>query len=335
MGPITPSTPVVRDPRSLRERVDAKLGQGTGMSFAEARDLLSPAERVEWALGECLMAMRDRRFHIWVQGWCLEGPVDGPAVIATVAEHAREVDGVVADLLRWTALRGVWARTGERKEALFSVVPEVWLGAWDRVVPFLHEVTSRWPEDVDPFTLPAPAPWKRPTSKARPRVEFPSLTAEGILETTAHALWAAGASEDDLDDFFREAGKDLLAAVVARVKLEPAEVEVVRLALNPPDLLGQALGVGKIAYPSLHVAALEREAELLALAERYNHGVVRPPFAQGARLALRGDPDLVIGWTRDLLPGDVDILKTILQTGHAVLLFGTKDGLPADYFPPS
>jgi hypothetical protein len=319
---LTPSTPVVRDPRSLRERVDAKLGQGSGMPFAEARDLLSPAERVEWALGECLMAMRDRRFHIWVQGWCLEGPVDGPAVIAAIAEAAREVDGVVADLLRWTALRGVWARTGERPEALFNVVPEVWLGAWERVLPFIHAVASRWPEDVDPFALPAPAPWTRRTSKAKIRVEFPSLTPEGILETAAHALWAGGRSEDELDEFFREAGQDLLAAVAQRMELDAKEVEAVKLALNPPDVLALALGLEKLKFPSLMLVKPEREAEILALAERYNHVVVRAPFAQGARAALRRDPDLVVGWTRDLSAGDVEILTTILQTGHAVLLFG-------------
>lgn len=32
---LTPSSPELRDPRSLRGRVDAKLGQGTGRSFAE------------------------------------------------------------------------------------------------------------------------------------------------------------------------------------------------------------------------------------------------------------------------------------------------------------
>ncbi|HEX7900084.1 MAG TPA: hypothetical protein VF950_20115 [Planctomycetota bacterium] len=328
----------LREPRVLRERVDAKLGAGTGMSLAEARDLLSPAERVEWALGECLFAMKDRRFHIWVQGWCLEGPVDGPAVIAAIAEAARPVDGVVADLLRWTANRGVWARTGERPEALFNVVPEVWLGAWEKVVPFVHAVASCWPEDVDPFALPAPPPWTRATSQKKIRMDFPSLTAEGILESAAHALWAGGASEDDLDAFFREAGEDLLASVVKRIQLDAKEVEAIKLALHPPDVLALALGLEKLTYPSLLLVKPEREAEILALAERYNHAVVRPPFAEGARRALRMDPDLVIGWTRDLLPGDVEIVTTILQTGHAVLLFGTKDalsGIPESYFSTS
>src|SRR5262245_5302047 len=255
---LTPSSPEIRDPKSLRGRVDAKLGHGSGMTFEEARALLSPAERMEWALGECLFAMLDRRFHIWVQGWCLDGPVDGPAAVAAIAEAARPLDGVIADLLRWTALRGVWARTGERKEALFNVVPEVWHGAWDRVVPFTKALSSRWPEDADPFELPAPPPWTRPLAAARPRLVF--LDGATVLESAAHALWAAGASEDDLDDFYRDAGKDLEQAVVRRVDCDAAALHAL---LNPADPLANALGIAQIAFPSVHVVPVEQEGRIL------------------------------------------------------------------------
>lgn len=330
MAPLTLSTPSVRDPRSLRERVDAKLGQGTGMSFEDAKDKLSPAERMEWALGECLFSMMDRRFHIWVQGWCLEGRLDGPAVVAAIAEMARPLDGVVADLLRWTSLRGIWARTGERKEALFNVVPEVWAGAWDRVVPFTKALSSRWPEDVDPFALPAPPPWTRSTSFTKPRLAF--TDAGAVMEATAYALWANGISEDDLDAFFWEGGKDLVAAVAKRAEVD---VDGLRLLLNPPDPLAIALGLEKMTFPSLHVVAPEREAEILKAAEFYNHRVLRPPVLQAARSALRMDPDLLVAWTRDLGPAELEILKTSLETGHAVLLFGAKGDLPAGYFSTS
>lgn len=329
---LTPSSPELRDPGSLRGRVDARLGHGSGMSFAEARDLLSPAERMEWALGECLFAMLDRRFHIWVQGWCLDGPVDGPAVIAAIAEAARPLDPVVADLLRWTSNRGVWARTGERPDALFTVVPEVWHGAWDRVVPFTKALSARWPEDADPFSMPAPAPWVRSMSPARPKLVF--LDASTVLESTAHALWAAGASEDALDEFYRDAGRDLAAAVSARVDCDAAALHAL---LNPRDPLTDALGIDKIAFPSLHVVAPDREGEILRAAERWNHVVLRPPFRDSARAALRRDPDLLIGWTRDLAPGDVEMLRNILETGHAALFFGTREalsGIPAEYFTP-
>lgn len=329
---LTPASPGIRDPRSLRERVDAKLGAGSGLSLAEARDRLSPAERMEWALGECLFSMMDRRFHLWVQGWCLDGPVDGPAVVAAVAEAARPLDDVVADLLRWTSLRGVWARTGERPDALFSVVPEVWLGAWDRVVPFVKALQARWPEDADPFALPAPPPWTRSAAFTKPRLVF--LDAGTVLESAAQALWAAGASEDVLDEFYREAGKDLADAVVRRVDCDAAALHEL---LNPRDPLADALGVPKIEFPSIHVVAPEREGEILRAAEGWNHAVVRPPFRDSARSAIRRDPDLMIAWTRDLLPGDADLVKTILETGHAMLFFGTRAelaGVPDPYFPP-
>jgi hypothetical protein len=328
---LTPASPVLRDPANLRERVDAKLGHGTGMSFDEARERLSPAERMEWALGECLFAMLDRRFHIWVQGWCLDGPVDGPAAVAAIAEAARPLDGVIADLLRWTSLRGAWARTGERKEALFNVVPEVWHGAWDRVVPFVKALASRWPEDADPFAMPVPAPWLRATSFTKPRLAF--TEAGTVLEATAHALWAAGASEDELDDCFREAGQDLLAAVSKRVE---CDVEALRALLNPPDPLAAALGVAKLAFPSCHVVPPEREADVLRAAEAYRTAVARAPFAAAARAALRRDPDVIVGWTRDLAPGDVELVQHALYTGHVVVLFGSRDALaaiPASYFP--
>lgn len=329
---LTPSTPPVRDPKTLRERVDARLGSGSGMSFAEARDMLSPAERMEWALGECLFSMLDRRFHIWVQGWCLAGPVDGPAVVAAVAEAARPLDGVVADLLRWTSLRGVWARTGERPEALFTVVPEVWHGAWDRVVPFTKALSSRWPEDADPFSMPAPSPWSRSTTVVRPKLVF--LDGDSVLESTAHALWAGGTSEDDLDEFYREAGEDLTAAVMKRVDCDATALHAL---LHPVDPLARSLGIDKIAFPSLHIVAPEREGEILRAAESWNHVVLRPPFRDSARSALRRDPDLLIGWTRDLAAEDIATVTTILETGHAMLFFGTRDalgGVPASYIAP-
>ena len=329
---LTPSTPAIRDPKGLRERVDAKLGAGTGLSPSQARALLSPAERMEWALGECLFAMLDRRFHIWVQGWCLGGAVDGPAVVAAIAEAARPLDGVVADLLRWTSLRGVWARTGERKEALFTVVPEVWLGAWDRVVPFVKALASRWPEDADPFGLPAPAPGTRPPATPHPRLVF--LDGATVLESAAHALWAAGASEDDLDDFYRDAGKDLEQAVVRRVDCDAAALHAL---LNPADPLAGALGIAQIAFPSVHVVPVELEGKILSAAEGWNHVVVRPPFRDAAKMALRRDPDLLIAWTRDLAPGDLELVRTILETGHAMVFLGDRDpltDLPAQYFPP-
>jgi hypothetical protein len=331
---------ILRGPRELRERVDGKLGHGSGMTMLEARDLLSPAERVEWALGECLFSMLDRRFHIWVQGWCLDRGVDGPAAVAAIAEETRSIDAVVADLLRWTSLRGVWARTGERKEALSNVVPEVWLGAWHRVKPYVEAVASRWPDDLDPFAMPAPAPWSRRVVAAAGTPRYPAIrpdwgaepTIETVVETAAHALWAGGASEDDLDEFNRVASGDRLPDMLAEwVAVDESVLGPLRLALHPPDLLAKELGVSKIVFPSLIVRPPDQEHRLIDAAKQYRTVVLAVTlergFADAARLALRQDPDLVIARAGDIGPDDVDIMITILETGHVVLLLGEAPGL--------
>ncbi len=338
---LTPDSPLLRGPRELRERVDAKLGSGSGLSMTEARERLSPAERVEWVLGECLVSMLDRRFHIWVQGWCLDRGVDGPAAIAAIAEVARPHNSTIADLLRWTSLRGVWARTGERKEALVNVVPEVWLGAWDRVPAFMADLASRWPEDLDPFALPAPAPWSRAQRPGSGSPRYPHVrpvwgerpNADSVVESACHALWAGGASEDDLDQFFLEMRGELVPVLARWVGSEPAELEALNGALHPPDPLAIALGVKELAFPCLLVRAADREAELLEAAKAYNHVVLQTAsdrsLSQAARFALRSDPDLVVARAADVRAADVDSLMTILETGHAVLVLGESGELPA------
>lgn len=326
---LDPGSPALRAPRALRERVDAKLGAGGGRSMKEAFDVLSPAERAEWALGECLIAMLDKRFHIWVQGWCLERGMDGPAVIAAIAEAARPLDDVVADLLRWTSNRGLWARTGERPDALSTVVPEVWGGAWDRVKPFAEALAERWPEDVDPFALPAPAPWTRPAGTLPVRVVYGAQ--EDVVEKTAYALWAAGAGEDELDEFFRTGAKDLPDGLKRWVRFEGGELEALRARLHPADPVAALVDVQELQFPSLLLIRPEREAELLAAAPFYNHVVLRTSpdqsFARAAKAALRRDPDLVIGWAADVKPEDVDLLVRVLETGHLVALIGDHPAL--------
>ncbi|HVE42004.1 MAG TPA: hypothetical protein VNM14_19065 [Planctomycetota bacterium] len=336
---LSPDSPVLRGPRELRERVDAKLGSGTGITMAEARDRLSPAERVEWVLGECLVTMLDRRFHLWVQGWCLDLAMDGPAAIAAVAEAARPLNPLVADLLRWTSLRGVWARTGERKEALINVVPEVWLGAWDGVPAFMAALASRWPEDADPFALPAPAPWSRAQRPSSGSPRYPGVRPswgkeprpDTVLETACHALWAGGATEDDLDAFFFEMRGELVPVLARWVGSDPAELEALNVALHPPDPLAIALGIEKMSFPMLAVRPADREAEFLAAAAAYHHVVldVTPErsFAQAARSALRMDPDLVVARANDVGENDAPMLLTTLETGHAVLILGESPSI--------
>jgi hypothetical protein len=338
---LTPDSPVLRGPRELRERVDAKLGYGTGVSMAEARERLSPAERAEWILGECLVSMLDRRFHIWVQGWCLDPAFDGPAAIAAIAEVARPLNPGIADLLRWTSLRGVWARTGERKEALANVVPEVWLGGWDRVPAFAGELAARWPEDADPFTLPAPPPWSRTVMPGSGTPRYPGVrpswgeppTPDGVVETACHALWAGGATEDDLDEFFRELRGELVPVLARWLGSSPADLEALNVALHPADPLALALGIEKMAFPSLIVRPADREAELIATSAAYHHVVLQTSpdrsFGTASKAALRQDPDLVIGRAADFGEGDLEMLVTILETGHAVMILGESPAVAA------
>lgn len=333
---IGPSSPVLRGPRELRARVDGKLGGGSGLSMEEARAKLSPAERMEWALGECLVSMLDRRFHIWVQGWCLDRGVDGPAVVAAIGEAGRALDGVASDLFRWTALRGAWARSGERPDALVSVVPEVWLGAWDRVKAFAEAISSRWPEDLDPFALPAAPPWTRAGRSGPIRPDWGATPSyESAVETASHALWAGGASEDELDAFFRESsGAADLPAVLARwVAVDPAEQERLRAAIHPRDPVAGLFGVEKLAFPSLLRVPASREAEARGAASHYRSVSLDPApdrsFALVMRAALRRDPDLLVARAGDVGEADVDLLMTALETGHALLLIGDGPAVPA------
>ena len=87
---------------------------------------------------------------------------------------------------------------------------------------FLRAISSRWPVDVDPFSLPAPAPWQRaPRSGPITVPQYPHLRREGIIATTAHALWLGGASDDELDAFLFDAGDDLPGALATYRQIDP------------------------------------------------------------------------------------------------------------------
>jgi hypothetical protein len=329
MTPITLSTPILRDPAVLREAVDSRMRSMIEQTAALAgfEQTLSPVERLEWVLSQCRYSILGWRFHIWVQHWCLEGRPDGPGMIAAIAEAARPLDGMVADLLRWTANRGVWARTRQRPEALTSVVPEVWSGARDRVLAFLDAVCARWPEDVDPFNMPAPAPWKRKLRRGPITVSYPTLTLEGVIESTAHALWLGGAGEDKLDAFFKD--RDKLPDVLPRyVSIDEAMIETIRAALNPPEPLA-VIGIERLEYPSLVIIALAHEAQVLGVMKQYNSHVMRPEpgtsLTQAAYAGARLDRDVFLGWARDLIPEDVKTLAQVAATGVALLLLGEGD----------
>lgn len=338
---LDPLAPPLREQPAVRASVDEKLGAGSGLSVAEAAARLTPVERVEWLLGELLVAMLDKRFHIWVQGYALGADPDFLRAVAGIAEVARPIRPRIAELLRWTVSRGIGARTGERPDALISVVPEVWNGIWEEVVPFLKSAIARWPESLDPLALPEPPQWRRdPVTASSDRPRFPSacvsLAAPGqAVERACFALWEAGASDDDLDTFFFDARGDALPEVLlawVRVEGDPG-LPAVQELLCPRHPLEVALGLEKFAWPTLIRCSHER---LDAVAEAVSETAavrIQPeperPFGACVRSALRMDPDLLVVDAQDLSLEDVPLLQTALETGHLVVLAGDSEGAQA------
>jgi hypothetical protein len=341
---ISRTDPAVRDPDAVREAVDARLPPGEQLPLPAARERLNAVERVEWALGELLVNMFDRSFHLWAQAWCLDASCRGPEVISVIAEEGRTLDPVVAELLRWTARWGLWARTGERGQGLVSVIPEVWLGAWDQVEAFRKDLVSRWPEGLDPFGAPAPKRWQRtPVPRAASAPWFPQVlldpgdspTPESIVESAAHALWRAGAAEDDLDVFFAEASQsgDAVLDVLAQwVPLDAAKRTALKAELFPPDALAGLFAVRELKSPFLGLVSKDREDELVdALAGRNCPWLDQGPVAAVEQVlaALREDPDVIILPAAMLDPGAGTMLERALQSGHGVVVVGTGPAVDA------
>ncbi len=153
--PVRLEERAVRSYESVRERIDSLLGQGH-CSVDEAARRLSPAERVTWALDELYAAMCRQSFHLWDQSW-VERDFDGPGLVSRIAVAARELEPLASDLFQWTAR---WAR--ERGIPLVSLVPEVWLDGLDEGEAFIGAVAERWPDDLEPQSLPEPPRWSRP-----------------------------------------------------------------------------------------------------------------------------------------------------------------------------
>jgi hypothetical protein len=352
---IDPASPPLRDQADVRRSVDEKLGAGVGLSTDEACAKLTAVERVEWIVGELLVSMLDKKLHIWVQGWCSGGALDGPAAVARIAEAGRALDPVVADMARWTAFRAE-----SRPGGLFTVVPEVWNGHWTGVVPpFMKALVARWPEGLDPLTLPEPPPWSRPVvapAAAEPR--YPgvrvgltdaakdcALTAPAepdlAVEVVAFALWRGGAPDEELDAFYEELGRsgDRLPELFARwiavdgVAADAAKLERLRALYHPRHPLELETGVDKLRWPSLVLLSAERlEPVAAALADARTvrlQPTAERSFDACVRSALRVDPDVLLADARDVTESCAPALLTALQTGHVVALCGASAGADA------
>jgi hypothetical protein len=350
---IDPASPPLRRREDVRASVDEKLGDGVGVSIEECCAKLNAVERVEWILSNLLGSMYEKKLHIWVQGWCDGSRPDGPAAVSQLAEAGRRLNPLVADLIRWTGFRGVSRRGG-----LVTVVPEVWYGTWNDVVPeFLTALVERWPEGVDPIALPQPPPWSRAEiapASAGPR--YPQvrlgLTGAGVdgvpevapnreIDAACFALWRVGASDQELDDFFhevRESGRDQsLHRVLARwipIDGRPADdaaLERLRARLYPRHPLEIEAGAEKLEWPTLVLLAADRLEPVAAALDDPGTIRIMPTaeisFEKCVGAALRQDPDILLVDARDLPESGVEILVRSLLTGHVVAVCGTSSAV--------
>lgn len=325
---IDPQSPPLRKQSAVRASVDKKLGRGTSATAAQAAEVLTPVERVEWLLAELINLMAQRSFHLWAQDYAQETEPDFLRALEVIAEEGRKVNPKVADVLRWTVQRGYQSRDGSREEAPWEIVPEVWIGIWDQVWPFADATVSRWPKDLDPLTAKKPRAYKRKTVAAQKKgVRFPKAVVKPMdvmhmAPAACYALWKAGASDDALDSFFEKTSEQDLATLLlkwVKVKGDPTAAEL-RETLHPLHPLQRALGpkvrAGQTLLAILPADQLEPVTPRL-LEELQGLRIQMKPkrsFAESVKATLAQlddtDPNLVVMDARDFTK---DAPKTALE----------------------
>lgn len=351
-GPVQLEARPLRSYESVRERINSILGEGR-CSVDEAARRLSPVERVTWALDELYAAMCRQSFHLWDQSW-VERDFDGPGLVSRIAVAARELEPLASDLFQWTAR---WAR--ERGIPLISMVPEVWPDGLDAGESFIRAVAERWPEELEPQSLPEPPRWSRPLlAPSTGSVRYPDVsigfTPQGsgcpvqlLTEASSHriasrvlfALWSAGVSDAELAAFHREYGNaskrepEVLSSWVLfdGDGGDAARREALRERLHPQHPIAKWMGVAELDWP---VFLLVDEEDLDVLQphlsrpelERHRPSPERS-FTQWLRSMLRMDPDWLMLSASEL---DADGARMLLEaslTGHSVIVGGDGAGV--------
>jgi hypothetical protein len=324
------------------ERGEVELAQGRrGRRLATLEGFSLHAdtsiERVEWLLSELVTAMFDRTFHLWVQDYALEEEPDFLQALAVIAEVARPVQPRVADLVRWTVQRGLDARDECRPETLYSVVPEIWVGTWDAVAPFLDATVERWPKALDPFAAPKPPAWKRkaiaPAKKAPrfPKATVKAAEAATMMPAAFFALWEAGASDDALDTFFEKTETVQIADLLLkwlRVEGDPKPAAL-QEALYPPHPLEREVGgTVSLGRPNLILLPADRLEPMTPGLLRAFRGVrlqidPKRSFEQNVQAALNEvSPNLMLLDARDLTPKAEATVVELLQLSKVVVVCG-------------
>jgi hypothetical protein len=350
--PVRLEERAVRSYESVRERIDSLLGQGH-CSVDEAARRLSPVERVTWALDELYAAMCRQTFHLWDQSW-VEGDFDGPGLVSRIAVAARELEPLASDLFQWTAR---WAREGSIP--LVSLVPDVWLDGLDAGEAFIRAVAERWPEDLEPQSLPEPPRWSRPLlAPSTGPVRYPDVcigvtpqgagcpvqlpaqaSSQGIAARVLFTLWRAGVSDAELADFSREYGEapKREPEVLSRWVLfdgdggDDARREALRERLHPQHPIAKWMGVAEFDWP-LFLLVEEEDLDVLqphlSQPELERHQPTPDvPLTQWLRAMLRMDPDWLMVSASGLDPDGARMILQASLTGHSVIVGGDGPGV--------
>ncbi|MBM7118955.1 hypothetical protein [Archangium primigenium] len=342
----------VRSYESVRERIDARLGEGH-CGVDEAARRLAPVERVTWALDELYAAMCQHTFHLWDQNW-VERDFEGPGFVSRIAWAAREVEPLASDLFRWTAR---WA--SERGIPLVSLVPEVWPDGLDAGETFIRAIAERWPEDLEPHLLPDAPRWDPPPRVPAPgpvlhpdiaigftsrgeacAVRVPEkCTSPRLASRVLFALWRAGVGDDELAAFAREyhEAPRREPEVLSRWVLfdgdggDAERREALRERLHPQDPIARWMGVPTFEAP---LFLLVDEPDLDELQPHLTRPelerlVASPEYGLTPRMraVLRQDPDWLMVAAREL---DADGARLLLEasfTGHGVIVGGSDEEL--------
>lgn len=313
----------------LREEIDAALGDGLGLDPKVAVARLSPAAHTVWVLDNLLADLFDFRLHLWDQTFADRG-YDGVRVVSAIAEQQREVDPLVADLLRWTMR---WKSSVGI--ALSSLPPELWVLHARAARHFLLTVAEKWPREVAPDALPMPAPWARVALPGPVRVSFPPehRNRSGVFRVALDALWRQGAPDEALQRFFEDyfaRGEQEVEVLRRFVSFDESD-DAMRALIHPPDALALFLGLERLVFPALvRVATLDEVRPHLTQV----HAVLvqGDDVSAGLRSALRQDPDVLLLDAGRLGAADLELLSAALDTGHLIIAAGDSQTL--DGFSP-
>lgn len=284
----------VRTFEDVRKAIDDKLGTGEGWSRAQVDAALEPVARVGWHLCEFFGFMRDFRHHIWIQGFA-QGDFDGPATLARIAAAGHAVDPEVAELVAWTADRGRLVREDIYGEPLFSVVPHVWDPILARGIAWMESVLERWPDDLKPEAL-SPLQPSASKSAAGP------IASDSEIALGAFERWRAGASNEELDQYFIDANDSAAALAGANDPL-PGLLGVDAIPTN---------GVLTVPHAALEglKESLSGDYSTLFVPDRDNVSV-----CDALRVVARMAPDIVLV-DGAKIEGEDD--ETMIQTMGAV-----------------